>query len=152
MGIDITIECEFLRPDTKRLLHLDAREYYELETDEPADIENSSPLHAHAVEYLGISTANVERTQITITDTDSNKTSIIDEKFWNSGRNRIIERRDNFGDSSDYWELIMDIATHDSPGVFEVLRLGRKDGFIEVLSHVFVERLADGTETERCIS
>ncbi len=146
MALEVFIDYKRLGSDEWLRMTIPPHEYFD--PHEEILGMDSVPRHNHAIDYLkGIPKVCVEATRLTIADTKVGKSGTITETFWNGGENRVIERRDLFG--QDDWELIIDVVVTDDPYVSECLRIGRVRGTIQVLSHVFIERRTDGSEKER---
>jgi hypothetical protein len=71
------------------------------------------------------------------------------EKFWNQGKNRIIERTDR--GAQPYSETILEIQISQEPAIWEILRLEREQGTLTPLDHAFVQDHADGSQTETIV-
>jgi hypothetical protein len=119
-------------------------EYFDLEPGEAPSV-GSVTRRNHAIDYLGVDASLVEATRIRITDSTSNASRTITETFWNEGRSRVIERRDTPG---EYWELIFETPVSAQPSVWEILRLGRREGLLVPYYHGFVTDNPDGSQTE----
>ncbi|MBI2807732.1 MAG: hypothetical protein HYX68_22350 [Planctomycetes bacterium] len=115
--------------------------------NEVLDIDNV-PLHDHGIEYLDVNPWQVVNTRVILRDESKGLERRIVETFWNDGRNRLIERTDMLQGHLKYWEVITDVRILEQPTVTEILRVGRKNGILAVLSHVFITDNEDGSQTE----
>lgn len=150
-NIFITIEHKLFFQTKWTRLEMAPEAYFDLGDDEAAETD-SVPIYAHAIEYLeNVPKRDVELTKITIKDRMLGKTRVITEMFWNGGENRVIERTDISGQEHSDWEIILNVVVSETPYISESIRLGRPSDITTILSHVFIERLADGTERERAV-
>ena len=120
-------------------------EYFE--PDERSFEFDSIPRFDHAVEYLSLKRDDVAATKITLTNSKQKRSRMISEKFWNNGKNRIIERFDE--SDAPYWEMILESRSVEHPKTVEIMRIGRDpDGIVGPLSHVFLTEQEDGSHSE----
>jgi hypothetical protein len=76
------------------------------------------------------------------------KISII-ERFWNHGKNRLIERTET--GPNPYWEMILEIQANQKPPLWEIIRLGRENGIVTPSYHGLIQDNDDGSQTETVI-
>ncbi len=127
---------------------LGVAEYFDLELDETASLD-ACPQHNHAIDYLDLPIEQVQATQLTLIDHHLQAKRTIVEKFWNQGKNRIIERTDE--GVQPYSEMILEIQISQEPPIWEILRLEREQGTLTPLYHAFVQDNADGSQTETIV-
>jgi len=89
-------------------------------------------------------------TKLTLSDKAQKAERVIRETFWNDGQNRVIERED--GSFAPYWEAIVETKISEFPPVWEVLRLGRRQGILIPWYHGFIRDNEDGSQTETKVS
>jgi hypothetical protein len=148
-AIEITIHYQQVGQAQEQVKTLDLEDYFDLEDDEPADLD-SCPRYNHAIEYLDLDPGQVQFTRLTIANHQTQDQRVILEKFWNQGRNRIIERTD-LG-RSPYAETILEIQISQNPPVWEVLRLGQENGSLTPFYHAYLQDNIDGSQTETIVA
>src|SRR5579875_1645867 len=149
-SIKVALQYKLLGQQSWEEVPITAAEYFDANytsEDERLDIDDV-PLYDHAVEYLKVDNSLVENTRLTLIDNERDTKRIIVETFWNNGANRIIERRDYHHGLENYWEMIIDSQVIGDRSLNEIIRIGRKDGVIMLLSHVFIATAIDGSQTE----
>lgn len=143
--IEITIEYLLTDNHNWTLVKLTPDDYFDIESDETITLD-SLPKYNHAREYLNYEPHQIVTTKLTLRD-DSLKTKrCIIERFWNQGKNRLIERSD-LGLQS-YWEMILEMEISQDPPLWEILRLGRENDIITPWYHGFIQDNEDGSQTE----
>jgi hypothetical protein len=147
---DVKIIIEYQLTDNKKWesVELTPDKYFDFEPDEKIDL-NSVPKYNHAIEYLGSDHHRVGITKLLIIEEASQTKRSIIETFWNKGENRLIERFDS--EPNPYWEMILEIKVSEVPPVWEILRLGKKDGVMTPWYHAFLQDNDDGSQTENRI-
>jgi len=123
--------------------------YFDLSDGEIPEID-AVPMHAHAIDYIDIS-SSIDATRILITDRTDQSSREITEFFWNKRQNRLIERTDRRGNSLIFWEGIIEIQVESNPPKYELVRFGRDDSLLSVLSHCLIQERVDGSEAEETI-
>jgi hypothetical protein len=148
---DLTIAIDYLLigSDAWQTRTLEVGNYFDLEPDELADLD-SCPYYNHAIDYLDLSLEQVQSTHLTLVNLKTHDQRVIVEKFWNQGKNRIIERTD-LG-QTPYSETILEIQISETPPVWEVLRLSRDNGSLTPLYHAFLQDNTDGSQTETIVA
>lgn len=144
-SIKITIAYKFNQSNNWEYISLHPDEYFDLEPDEKITLD-CIPQYNHAIDYLNINRTEINATKLSIIDEKTENKSVIIEKFWYEGKNRLIERHD-FGDSP-HWEMILEQKLSGNPAVWEVMRLGKEDEVIVLLYHAFLQDNDDGSQTE----
>jgi hypothetical protein len=148
-GLAITVNYLLIDSDSWQTRTLDVGHYFDLEPDEPVDLD-SCPQHNHAIDYLDLYPEQVQSTHLTLVNLKTHDQRVIVEKFWNQGKNRIIERTD-LG-QTPYSETILEIQISETPLVWEVLRLSRDNGSLTPLYHAFLQDNTDGSQTETIVA
>jgi hypothetical protein len=148
---NLTISIDYLLVDSDawQTKVFDAENYFDLEPDELADLD-SCPRYNHAIDYLDLDPVQVQATHLTLLDRQTHEQRTIVEKFWNQGKNRIIERTD--AGQTPYSETILEIQISDEPPVWELLRLSRDSGSLTPLYHAFLQDNSDGSQTETIVT
>jgi hypothetical protein len=111
---------------------------------------DSVPINDHAIDYLNnIFDSEIQTTIIQITDNEVIQSIDIRETFWNSSKNRVIERIDSKF-AVIYNEIIVQSVLQCNPSVTEVIRLIRdnKIGLTPVY-HGFITDNDDGSQSEQ---
>ncbi len=144
-SIKITISYKLNHSNYWEYISLNPHDYFDLEPDEKITLD-CIPQYNHAIDYLNIDRTEISATKLSIIDENIENKSVIIEKFWHEGKNRLIERQD-FGDSP-YWEMILEQELSQNPAVWEVMRLGKEDEVIVLLYHGFLQDNDDGSQTE----
>jgi hypothetical protein len=148
---DLTISIDYLliNSDSWQTRTLDIGNYFDLESDEQVDLD-SCPYYNHAIDYLDLYPEQVQSTHLTLVNLKTHDQRVIVEKFWNQGKNRIIERTDS--GQTPYSETILEIQISETPAVWEVLRLSRDNGSLTPLYHAFLQDNIDGSQTETIVA
>jgi hypothetical protein len=150
MAVAVTIDYRLVGQAKWERIVVPPSEYFDVD-EEPLDVDSVAQ-NNHAIDYVsGVPHSDIEATRLTIMNDSVGNSRTITEMFWNGGENRIIERTDLSDGACNYWELILDVLVSDEPCVYEIMRMGRLDGILQVLSHVFIERRSDGSEQERVV-
>lgn len=144
-SLQIAIEYKAIDSKNWEYLELTPDEYFDLEVDEKAELD-SIPIYNHAIDYLDIESNRVLVTKIILIDEANKAKRSIVERFWNQGKNRLIERTDSGNNS--YWETILEIQISQEPPLWEILRIGRENEIIVPLYHGFLQDNEDGSQTE----
>jgi hypothetical protein len=147
--IEITIEYQQVGQAQEQIKTLELEDYFDLEPDEQADLD-SCPHYNHAMDYLDLDSEQIQFTRLIVANRRTLEQRVILEKFWNQGRNRIIERTDS--GRSPYAETILEIQISQSPPVWEILRLGQENGSLTPLYHAFLQDNDDGSQTETIVA
>jgi len=142
----VTIEYRTIGSKDWRSVTISPEEYFDLEQGEEIDWD-CVPRYNHAIDYLEVGKVALRNTRLTIVDPGAGVTKQINETFWNSGKNRAIERTDK-GPQIDYWELILEVSANEASETWEILRLDRSEGVMTPNYHGFIQRLDDGSEVE----
>jgi hypothetical protein len=149
-SIEVILEYRLLGESVWRRLPITPSEYFDadyISDDEELDIDDV-PLYAHAVQYLNLDSSLVENTKLSLINSRAGKATTIIETFWNGGANRVIERKDVVHDREQYWELIIDSQIPGPVLTNDIMRIGRKEGVLVVLSHVMITTKVDGSQME----
>jgi hypothetical protein len=147
-AIQITLNYRLIEQLDWQSQALSVEEYFDLELDEPVSLD-ACPQHNHAIDYLDLPVEQVQATQLTLVDPQAQTQRTIVEKFWNQGKNRIIERTDR--GAQPYSETILEIQISQEPAIWEILRREREQGTLTPLDHAFVQDHADGSQTETIV-
>lgn len=142
----VSIEYRTTGSTEWRSITLAPQEYFDLDEDEAISWD-CVPLYNHAIDYLKVEKPTVRNTRLTIVDAKFKITKQITETFWNSGKNRVVERIDT-GPEIDYWELIVELMVSETPVTWEILRLDRLEGVVVPNYHGIIQRKDDGSEIE----
>jgi len=143
--IQISIEYKLVDNSCWESLELTADEYFDLEPDERPELD-SIPKYNHALDYLNLESQRVSATKISLIDENMAAKRLIVEKFWNGGKNRLIERTD--AGKNPYWETILEVLVSETPPLWEIIRIGREKGIMTPWYHGFIEDKNDGTQKE----
>jgi hypothetical protein len=146
-SIHITIQYK-LESNNWVTIELNPDEYFELEPDEKVELD-SVPRYNHAIEYLDVEQHQILATKITLIDEQIKAKLSIIERFWNQGKNRLIERTE-IG-PNPYWEIILEIQANQEPPLWEIIRLGRENGIVTPSYHGLIQDNDDGSQTETVI-
>lgn len=147
-SIHITIQYQLKDNNNWLTVELTPDEYFDLELDEEVEL-NSIPRYNHAIEYLDVEQHRILATKITLIDEKTKSKRLIIERFWNQGKNRLIECTDT--GSNPYWEMILEIQANQKPPLWEIVRLGRENGIVTPSYHGLIQDNDDGSQTETVI-
>jgi hypothetical protein len=148
-NLQITIEFLPVGAEEWRVKHLQPSEYFDLEPWESVDLD-CCPHYNHAIDYLDLAADQIQATHLRLVSPKTQEQRLIVEKFWNQGKNRIIERTD-LGDRP-YSETILEIQVSQVPPIWEILRLSREQDSLTPLYHAFLQDNADGSQTETIVA
>lgn len=102
------------------------------------------PQHATVNLLEDIGAADVAVTELTFEGREGERLTI-NETFWNHGRSRIIEIRQQTAEQAEpYWEVIVDLR-REAGETYELLRLGRENGAVVPLHHAVSHARSDGS-------
>lgn len=148
--VEVTLEYKFFGHTSWNQLPISAIDYFDPNyTSDDVDIDiDDVALYDHAVDYLNTDCSLIANTRLTLLNNRECKKRTITETFWDGGTNRIIERKDEHHGVEIYWEMIIDSQVVGQRFAIEILRIGRKDGVVELFSHVVITTRPDGSQTE----
>ncbi|NER38091.1 MAG: hypothetical protein F6J93_29725 [Oscillatoria sp. SIO1A7] len=126
-SLKISIAYQLTDSAVWHLLELTPDRYFRLEQNEKSQLR-SSPKYNHAFEYLNLERDRLSGTKIILTDNASKAKSYIVERFWNNGKNRLIEKTDI--DRQIYGETILEIMVGKEPPLWEIVKVIRQDGIL----------------------
>ena len=127
-SLKISIAYQLTDSAVWHLLELTPNEYFRLEPNENTHLR-SSPKYKHAFQYLSLESDRLSGTKIILTDNASKAKSYIVERFWNNGKNRLIEKTDIIGQQI-YGETILEIMIGKEPLLWEIVKVIRQDGIL----------------------
>jgi hypothetical protein len=155
MNQNLAIEIQYKihnSPDWHSL-DLTPEQYFDLEDNEPIEID-CIPRYNHAIDYLKDlnlwQKKTIIVTRINLIDFSKKEQRQITERFWNQGKNRIIERIDlDLGTfHTKYNEILIETQIKENPSQWQIMRLNRQDGIISPIFHGLIEENSDGSESE----
>jgi len=146
--VNIAISYKLVHDNNWITITLSPDDYFLPDQEDDISID-SIPAYDHAIDYLvNISYLEIKSTLINLSDNESNQSITITETFWNTFKNRIIERIDS-GLSVTYNEIIVQSIINDHPNVTEVIRFVREDnGCLTPVYHGLITDNADGSQSE----
>jgi hypothetical protein len=101
------------------------------------------PQHAAVNLLADVGAAEVAVTELTFEGREGERLTI-NETFWNHGRSRIIEIRQQTAEQVEpYWEVIVDLR-RESGETYELIRLGRENGAVVPIHHAVSHARPDG--------
>ncbi len=148
-NIQVNLSYKLIDSNKWQSIELIPENYFDLEPNESISLD-SLPFYNHAIEYL-VEDLEIQReivlaTKLHLCDRANRQERLITESFWNSGRNRLIERQD-IG-NKPYSEIILEMLMSEVPEVWEVLRCDRLSGILTPSYHAKIQDHEDGSQTE----
>jgi len=104
---------------------------------------DSIPMYLLALEYLRLSSCQLEHTKLTICDKKENSSLIQSETFWEEGKNRIISRKVARPNNS-YREVI--VETFINKSTMQTVSMQIKDEVPKLDTHWIIQRDENGRE------
>jgi hypothetical protein len=138
MKINIRYQC---RDRALRVITLTPEEYFDpIESGESYE-HDGVPKFNHAKDYLGLSSEELDWTELQLTETDNDQ--IIRTDFYAHGKSAMSQRKDSDG----YEEIILETQIAES--ISHIIRVYKdKSSKWKVIYNGLIENLADGSQRE----
>jgi len=129
--------------------NLSPYQYFELDDGEEIEFD-SIPKYNHAIDYIEDNVEKVVATKIIISNESKKSNRTITTTYWNEQKNSITERIDiNEGIQEN--EIIIEIRINDTPSIYEIIRVIRRDDALLPIYHGFITDCNDGSQKEERI-
>ncbi len=145
----INIQYKLEGQDIWMGFNLPPHQYFDL--DDGEDIEfDSIPMYEHAIDYIKDNVEKVVATKITISNEGKRSKRIITTTYWNEQKNSITERVD-LSEGNMENEIIIETRISDTPSIYEIMRVIRRDDTLVPIYHGFITDCEDGSQQEEKI-
>lgn len=125
-------------------INIKPQDYYDNNyCDEKEEIDiDSIALYDHAIDYISLENKNmIQNTKLCIQNEETKEKIIIQESYWNSQRNLLIERTDfDLEGNISYHEIIIQtlIQENKKKQVWETIRFLKKEQIFNPYFHSFI--------------